>query len=71
MDFCVYQISIKNLQHIIFLLLFYLYLPTGVWLHQKMKYCATWIRQSSFNLLIEIVTQALNIIYVRISMLVL
>jgi hypothetical protein len=40
-------------------------------LHQKTKYCATWMTESSLNLLMEIVTQALNIMYVRISMIIL
>jgi hypothetical protein len=40
-------------------------------LHQKTKYCATWMRESSLNLSKEIETQALNIMYVRISMLIL
>jgi hypothetical protein len=46
------------------------YLPESD-LHQKTKYCATWMRESSLNLLKEIKTQELNIMYVRISMLIL
>jgi hypothetical protein len=35
MDFCVYQLSTSNLQNIISLLPFYVYLPTGVQLTSK------------------------------------
>jgi hypothetical protein len=67
---CISVICIESwTYHLVCCFMFTCLLESG--LHKKMTYCATWMRESSMNLLMEIVTQALNIVYVRISMLVL